>query len=120
MIIRTIKFVFFATYFLLLLSFADKKDYINIKLRIISNVSVGWGDIYIGVINKASNRNIKDFSDTIRFTIIAKPPYMFFKNGDEKVITFKNTRKKNKLSYLPILSGTISKRNKIWLITRIE
>ena len=58
--------------------------------------------------------------DTIQFGITASKTYEFLKEGDIRIITFENSGKINKNSYLPPEDCTVSKKNEIWLITKID
>jgi len=93
---------------------------IKLKVKVINLIPVGWGDIYSGVIEEVIDGNRQDMPDTIRFGITASKTYEFLKEGDIRIITFKNSEGKNKVSYLPMGDCTVSKQNEIWLITKIE
>lgn len=86
----------------------------------INFLPVGWGVRYQGVITEVIEGNLLKQGDTIRFGIIASKTYEDLYTGDIRIMTFKNSGKINEQPYFPAISGTVSSKNEIWLMTKIE
>lgn len=98
----------------------QKFDTIKVEVKIINMLPVGWGDKYKATIEKIVEGNSQDFNDTITFGITAYREYDIMNVGDSYLITFKNSKEISKTTYLPPITGTVSKQNEIWLITKIN
>ena len=98
----------------------QKFDTIKVKVKIINMLPVGWGVIYKATIEKIVEGSSRDFNDTIRFGITASKENDNINIGDSCLITFKNSKEICKTTYLPAITGTVSKLNEIWLITEIN
>lgn len=96
-----------------------KDDFVNFEVKIINMLPVGWGVKYKATIEKTVEGSTKDFNDSIIFGIIAPKVYDNINIGDVCILTLKNSREFSKTSYLPAITGTVSKLNEIWLITEI-
>lgn len=92
-------------------------DSIKFKVKIINKLPVGWGVKYRATIEEIMEGSIKDFNDTIIFGITTSKEYEI---GDECLITLKNSKEINKAAEMLPITGTVSKQNEIWLITKID
>lgn len=101
-------------------TYKHKTDSVILKVNIINSIPIGWGIRYTAVIEKVLNGNAQEIKDTIEFGITATKEYDYLNTGDTSLITFYNTKKINSLPYLPPINGTVSKRNEIWLISKME
>jgi hypothetical protein len=98
----------------------QKSDTIKVEVKIINMFPIGWGVKYMATIEKIVEGSLQDFDDTITFGIIASNEYDNINVGDSYLIALKNTKEISKTTYLPSITGTVSKRNEIWLITKIN
>jgi rRNA pseudouridine-1189 N-methylase Emg1 (Nep1/Mra1 family) len=91
---------------------------LTLKVKIITHIPVNM-DRFTGTIEEVIEGNRLDMPDTIAFCLSPNPYYDFLSVGDVRIITFKNsgTINENNNYYC---NYTISKRNEIWLITKIE
>jgi len=94
-------------------------DSIKVKVKIINMFPFGWGNTYKAVIEKIVEGSSRDFNNIIKIGITGYPEYNI-NVGDSYLITFKNSKEINKKTYLPPITGTVSKLNEIWLITNIN
>lgn len=114
----------FALLSLILLSIAfvsgaQNSQTVTFKLKITSHLPFGWGDTYQAVILDVIDGGKIQFGDTILFGRIDFSGEDYFSTGDIRTISFKNTHKKNPNTYLPAISGTVSRLNDIWEIVDI-
>jgi hypothetical protein len=98
----------------------QEPDSIKLEVRIIYVLPVGWGDKYIAIIENEIEGRAEYFNDTIIFGITASKENANFHTGDLCLINLKNSGEISKTTYLPPISGTVSKHNEIWLITEIK
>ena len=101
-------------------SLAQNTDVVTLKLKITSHLPVGWGETYQAVILDVVEGSAVPFSDTVYFGRIAFNSKDYFSTDDVRTISFKNTKEKNKQSYLPACSCMVSRKNEIWEITKIS
>lgn len=115
------KSLFLITFFISIafISNAQFSQTVTFKLKITSQVLVGWGEINQAVILEVIDGSSIQFGDTIVFGRIDFTDVDYFTTGDIRTISFKNTHKKNPHTYLPAGSGTVSRLNDIWEITKI-
>lgn len=99
---------------------AQFSNTVTFKLKVINHLPVGWGDLYTAEIIDVEEGSKIQFGDTIKFGNINFSSDDFFTTGDERTITFINSRKNNPNPYQPPCSCTVSKLNQIWTIEEIE
>ncbi len=98
----------------------QKDESIKLKVKISNMLPVGWGIKYKATIEKIVEGSTQDFNDTILFGITAEKDYKYFNIGDTCMITIFNSKKISTTTYLPPITGTVSKLNEIWLISKID
>jgi hypothetical protein len=98
----------------------QESDSIKLEVRILNMLPVGWGDKYIAIIENEAEGRAEYFNDTIMFGITASRENVNFYTGDLCLMTLKNSGEISKTTYLPPITGTVSKHNEIWLITEID
>ncbi len=92
---------------------------VTLKVKIITHVPVGWGDLFTGTIEEVIEGNKRDMPDTITFGLSSNPYYDFLSVGGIRIITFNNSGKIHEKNDYYLGDRTISKRNEIWVITKI-
>jgi len=97
----------------------QKFDTLKVKVKIINMFPFGWGNVYKAVIEKIVEGSSQDFNNIIIIGITGYPDYNI-NVGESYLISFKNSKEINKKTSLPPITGTVSKLNEIWLITKIN
>jgi hypothetical protein len=95
-------------------------DTLKLKAKILNMLPVGWGVEYKAHIEEIIAGDAQVFNDTLIFGIIVSKDHENINVGENYLMTFKNSGELSKTPYLPAITGTVSKENEIWLITKIE